>query len=1197
MVLGDVGAFSISYPTNGPKAPFLSGACEVALEVSYDDGQTWTEPNDARYLRLRRKGDQVDAPDVVAYEGPSYLWLLDKSPILPEGALDEQGKRPFLTATVGTIIRTVVQEAQARGELPGLDVSTFSAATDSNGAAWGQVITIYYEPGVSALTILRNLFDQGMCDFTMAGRSLRIYKPETVMGGASGATLLKGRDLTEAPYQATLEGIASHAYLLGDGGLSFERTNPTAPQPWGRWTAFISQGGVSDTGTMTVLTDAALSLAAEERVENTYGLDFSRAKALPFRDYTLGKTVKVSAAGAMPEALRLRQVTLTRDERGTVQGNVVLNDRFLENEVRQSRRISGITGGSTADGGSGSRPDDGVDRTTPKAPTGLTADSTAYLDDEGRTWALVNLDWADVTQNTDNTAITDLAGYEVQWSFHTEGNWVALPTTETSALLASGFQPNTEYDFRVRAFDNGDGRLVHRSGWSGSVTLLTEQDATAPGKPSTPTVSAYLGQLLIDWDGLLNGGGTPPTDFDRVEVYLSTVNGFAPSAATLLDTITSRAGGTTVATGLTYATPYYVKFRMYDRAGNVSVASDQATATPERLVRFDLDNSLRQTTASVWTWTPSLDRLGWVKTSSALPESVATSVADSAAQSGGYVMEVTGGRWWSEADEPPMVFDPNVLYRMRIRVRRKPGTGSTGTIYAGFLGYAADGVTRVSSAGADGPSQAHYFVATARNVASDGSWEVYEGFLQGWGSPTGTGSESPNPQLPAVAHANVRYFKPLIITGYDLPAGDPNVWQIDRVEIEATRYPANIIGRAQIADLAVNSAKINDMAASKITAGAISAAITVSGRIATALTGARVELNSSGLKAYNSGGVNTVAINTDGSATVSGTYQTAPSGRRLEISTATLNNNFGEDGQHSLKWTPASLSAGWSQAGIMPVVDTSVSGKTGLALWLQSSGQAAAPFGGSTIFLGMTSASINLTSQSSSNASLSVSSNAAGVTSADVSATNTTIGQGGSGTVAINGGTSITLFSSAGSIFVTAAGGNTIIYERDGAGEALSARNDGTPYLRSQSAYNRTSTGAVNMTISSFGTITRSTSLERYKVAIDREWADKVSLDAIKGLTPASYYDRQQAERFASWVDPGSDVPDENVELPRLNLGLIAEDVEALGLLGLTNYDDKGNLTGVAYERVAVALIPWLRDLERRLEAQERRQEPVGSTA
>lgn len=968
MVLGDVGGFSISYPLSGPKAPWLGGACEVALEVSYDDGQTWTEPNDARFLRLRRKGDQVEAPNVVVYEGPSYLWLLDKSPVLPEGALNAEGKRPFLTATVGTIVRTLADEAKARGELPGLDVATFSAATDSNGAAWGTVVTLYYEPGISLLTILRNLFDQGLCDFTMVGRSLRIYKPETVMGGASGATLLKGRDLTEAPYQGTLEGIASHAFLMGDGGVTFERTNPTAPTPWGRWTTFISQGGVSDTGTMTALSDAALALAAEERVENTYGLDFSRAKALPFRDYGLGKTVAVAAGNAVPEALRLRQVTLTRDEKGAVQGNVVLNDRFLENEVRQSRRIQGITGGSSLDGGSGGRPDDGLDRTTPKAPTGLTVGSTAYLDDEGKTFALVTLAWAAPTQNTDNTALTDLQGYEAFWRLPGQP-WSSMGVTSSVTISMGGFQPNTTYDFTVQAIDNAS--PPHKSALAAAVTDVTEQDATVPTRPSQPIVTPYLGVLLIEWDGKVDadnngiGDGPPPLDFAAVEFHVGTATGFVPSAATLVDTATNKAGGSTAVAGLTYGGVYVIKLVMVDRAGNRSPESFYTLAIPNKAATGDIES----------------------------------------------------------------------------------------------------------------------------------------------------------------------------------------------------------------------------ITANQITAGIISAAITVSGRIATALTGQRVELNNTGLKAYDAGGVNTVAINTDGSATITGTYQTATSGRRLEISTVALNNGYGADGQHSLKFYPATLTGGWTASGMFPDVATSGSNQ-GNALVLQGSQKLAAPFTGSSIYLGMQSMSIQSTGPTGATTQITLS-EGSGRSSLSLSAQDMICGPGVGGTLSLGGGS---LTHSNGTLNLTDDTGTMRLY---GAADGTSQ------YLRSQIIYNRTYASGATVVMTTLGTLGRLTSLERNKVNIDREWEAKADLCAIKGLAATTFYDRGNAERYAEWsaLPDGIRGADYDADFPRRILGLIAEDVQALGLDDLLQYDENGVLTGVAYERVAIALLPWLHDLERRMAAQESSLVPVGSSA
>lgn len=76
---------------------------------------------------------------------------------------------------------------------------------------------------------------------------------------------------------------------------------------------------------------------------------------------------------------------------------------------------------------------------------------------------------------------------------------------------------------------------------------------------------------------------------------------------------------------------------------------------------------------------------------------------------------------------------------------------------------------------------------------------------------------------------------------------------------------------AKIANLAVTDAKIGSLSVTKLTAGVLGADVTVSARIKTADVGARVELNSTGLKAYNNSGTNTVAINSDGSASFTGT--------------------------------------------------------------------------------------------------------------------------------------------------------------------------------------------------------------------------------------------------------------------------------------------------------------------------------------
>lgn len=954
-VLGDVGAIRLDYPSDGPKSALLTSPCELAVEVSYDDGQTWTEPNDARYLRLREAADQVNRPQVVTYDGPSYVWRLTKAKVLPEGLLNADGKRPFLSATPGEIIRTLCEEAQTRGALEGIGIESFSGATDSNGVPWDQVITLYYDPGVDYLTILMNLQQQGMCEFTMAGRDLRLVMPGTTMDGDSGATLMRGRDLTEAPYRGTLEGLADYAYLLGDGGAYLERTNPEAEAPWGRWESFISQGGVSDTGTMMLLTDATLALSSGERVENTYGMTFAAAVHLPFRDYRLGQQVAVRATNGLPVSLRCRQITLTSDTNRVLSGNVILNDRFLESDVRQNRRITGITGGATA-GGAGRPIETGPDRMAPAAPTGIALSSDAYLDDAGKVFAAITASWAAVTQNSDGTTISDLAGYEVAWRLYGDTAWTPGGAVDQGALSLTlgGFQPDTTYEVTVRAVDSN----LNRSGYATPAAVVTDDDATAPSQPSVPGVHVYLGQLIITWDGHNSVGGTMPTDFSRMEVHVGTSPTFTPSSATFVDAITDRNGGSTVATGLTYGTTYYARLVAYDNSGNASPVSVAGSGVPAKAAAGDVDS----------------------------------------------------------------------------------------------------------------------------------------------------------------------------------------------------------------------------ITANQITAGAITSAITISGKFATALTGARVEFQNLGIKAYNSSGVLVVDVPSSGTgATFTGTLSTGFSGPRVVMDA-------------SLGYASVALYSGMvsetAPGGISTTVFGSGSGADAVLV-------IAAPQKNS-----LDRANIQLRSRDADTGADMLSYNYNGsvywLSDAtfgghyyyDTSFTTQwlSITRGPSGGASIITPGTLTLRSTGLSTKIVGpldhSGGDLLFSDSFGA-KRLYGSQDGTgSYVQSENIWSRTAAGTANVVVNSAGTIFRSSSLAAHKVAIQRNWD---GLEAVKGLNPTTFYDRMNAERYADLVDPDAENPGDDPEYPRLLLGLIAEDVEELGLEVLLARDDVGNLTGVNYDRIAVALIPWLQSLEARL--------------
>ena len=105
---------------------------------------------------------------------------------------------------------------------------------------------------------------------------------------------------------------------------------------------------------------------------------------------------------------------------------------------------------------------------------------------------------------------------------------------------------------------------------------------------------------------------------------------------------------------------------------------------------------------------------------------------------------------------------------------------------------------------------------------------------------------------------------------------------------------------------------------------------------------------------------------------------------------------------------------------------------------------------------------------------------------------------------------------------------------------------------------------------SSTGLLARSTSSARYKVEIQEQ---TIPLNSILSLIPKSYVDKGQADEKGTTDG-----------LQRL-LGLIAEDVIQIPVIGsmLANLNEKGEPDSVNYDRVAVALIPLLKEHEARL--------------
>ena len=582
----DTGALRLEYSRKALNGSILERKLETGLEIAVEvsDGGKWLEPLNGRFVLISRSRDALDSSDTVTFTCPSYAWLLNKALMLDlahlEGDGDDKGKRVFKKASAGLVMRTFLDENKTRGGIP--VTCGFDTGRDSAGAAWKSVMTLAYTPGISSLTALANLAGNKICDWAFDKRTLKIWNMDStaLCRDLSRISVQLAHDVLEAPEEESIEALASHILVQGDNNKAFTRDNPAAPSPWGKWETYLSQQGISDDDTAALYMQSTLDTAARVRGQYTRALRVNDAPSLPLIDYRPGDWITAPTV-MHGEKVRVQQVTLSL-ESNQFKASVVLNDKVYDATVRQAKRVQGITGGAINGGTGGGIPAPEKDHRTPKAVTGLVVATDAYISSRGTALGLATLQWAAVSQATDDTAI-DISGYRVEYRKNLAGApWVSGGVTDAQRLTLGigGLECGQRYEFRVRAVPTYSDKL---GDWSNVVVALVASDVTPPSIPSKPILTSKLGVVDVQWDGRNNAGGGMELDFDHVEVGVSDSNGNWKYR----DSVTR--DGHCVVTGLEYRA-YWFALRSVDHSGNKSDWGVGASITVASAVsQTDLD--------------------------------------------------------------------------------------------------------------------------------------------------------------------------------------------------------------------------------------------------------------------------------------------------------------------------------------------------------------------------------------------------------------------------------------------------------------------------------------------------------------------------------------------------------------------------------------------------------------------------------
>jgi hypothetical protein len=157
----------------------------------------------------------------------------------------------------------------------------------------------------------------------------------------------------------------------------------------------------------------------------------------------------------------------------------------------------------------------------------------------------------------DDTAV---AGYIIYHAKAGTGVWVQDGSTTLTSFRLTGLAPISPYQVRVRAYDAA-GNI---SEYSTAVPFLTRTDVTPPTKPYPSPTKVTATTATITW----------PASWDDVAVA-----GYRVEIASAGTGAYQEVGTTTatsfLVTGLTPISPYQVRVRAYDAAGNISEYSTQ----------------------------------------------------------------------------------------------------------------------------------------------------------------------------------------------------------------------------------------------------------------------------------------------------------------------------------------------------------------------------------------------------------------------------------------------------------------------------------------------------------------------------------------------------------------------------------------------------------------------------------------------
>lgn len=522
--------------------------------IEYSDGDTWTEPDDGRFIFPKGGRDSTDPAEIHTLTGVGFLpWLLQRNRLQVSAGKAER----VWNGSPGNIGSTAIIEAQSRGWGPHLTYD-YTASEDSAEEEWDTTIKQSFNIGTTAWDMIQWLVTAGQADFTTTGNVAHLWKPGYGVDRASGSSPVRITEAaTSAPISWSIEDVFTKVTAQGDGIVTASASVESS-LGLGTLEGWVQAGGSKTKASALAAAKKALAAAASERREHSVTFQATAGGPRPWIDFDKGDLVQARYEGSWV-TLRVVEWVMRRNTEGAVEVTVVLGDKIKSVSARLAERpFPGASGAVTP----GEVPSP-VDQREPKAPTGVEVTATAGWSDSGLPIVEAEASWTAVTDATTDEPIT-VVEYEVQLRLSTE----SAPHRVTSTAETSVPLHNQPAGKTILVSVRARSAAGVWSEFSDETTKELPNPTTVLDAPTDPTLSSKLGVVSVGWDGDLSTGAPDP-QFRYVYPVMSSTE-----AGTYLPVGTPMGNaGSTQVSDLTMGGTYWFKLIAVDSRGVASSPS------------------------------------------------------------------------------------------------------------------------------------------------------------------------------------------------------------------------------------------------------------------------------------------------------------------------------------------------------------------------------------------------------------------------------------------------------------------------------------------------------------------------------------------------------------------------------------------------------------------------------------------------